>query len=142
MMPETAICLKTKTTTRRDGCSLRCGGFAIRKTNNQCIKATDSIFVHTSKAPSCNKSATSALSTQNKHLARQQKHISATEQNPQIWRIGLKLLDLKDNKETECPLPKGFPWIYCIYYIGGNKFLISAEYHEKDCYPFFILSYD
>lgn len=54
----------------------------------------------------------------------------------------LKLLDFKNNRVTEYPLPNDFPWIYCIYFLGNNKFLVSAEYHEKDCYPFFILGYD
>ena len=52
----------------------------------QRIKATNSTFVQAAKASSCNKFDCSALSTQNKHLAKQQKHITPTGQHPQKCR--------------------------------------------------------
>ena len=54
--------------------------------DNQRIKATNSTFVQAPKAPSCNKFDHSALSTQNKHLAKQPKHITPTGQHPQKCR--------------------------------------------------------
>ena len=54
----------------------------------------------------------------------------------------IKMLDLKKKQINKYPLPKEFPWIYCIYYLGRSDFLVSTECHEKGYFPFFILSYE